>query len=247
VVISNGSAVAVGQDDIGGGLTKGLAVRVALNNGAVEKQVSLTLLNSSSVFTCAAVIPGGQLAVGGGSDLGQATAKQFQSVIGRLSPNLDLQSLSVIAAVTPQAPAYAAIKVSRIEALRAKPDGTLFAVGTTGAVAEPIGKIDGALWHIGADDKVLDAWYVGGASTDALRGVIFWNNRWVASGALADKSAESEALRVILTPTKIDCDDANPCTIDQCAAAKGCTYTEVLDGTSCGAGASCSAGQCKAP
>lgn len=247
VVISNGAAIAVGQDDVGGGQVKGLVARVALSNGAVEKQVSLTLLGSSTVFTCAAALPGGKLAVGGGSDLGQTTAKQYQSAIARLGADLTLTIMTVIPAVTPQAPAYAAIKVSRIEALRAKPDGTLFAVGTTGAVAEPVGKIDGALWHIGADDTVLDAWYVGGASTDALRGVIFWNNRWVASGALADKSAESEALRVILTPTKIECDDANPCTIDQCAAAKGCTYTEVLDGTSCGAGASCFAGQCLAP
>lgn len=244
VALSGGSAVAVGQDDVGGGLLKGLIVRVSLANGSIEKQNSLTLLSSSSLFTCLAALPSGQLVVGGGSDLGQPTAKQFQALLVRISPELALQSNAVIAAVTPQAPSYSAIKTSRIEALRAKADGTVFAVGSSGAAGEPIGKVDGALWHIGADDKVVGAWYVGGASTDALRGVIAWNHRWVASGALADKAADSEALRVIVTPPQLDCDDDNPCTIDQCAAAKGCSHTEVLDGSSCASGAVCASGKC---
>ena len=41
-----------------------------------------------------------------------------------------------------------------------------------------------------------------------------------------------------------DCIDTNPCTLDSCAPATGCTHTPVKDGTACGGGKSCKAGSC---
>ena len=45
-------------------------------------------------------------------------------------------------------------------------------------------------------------------------------------------------------PAKV-CDDKNACTIDSCAAAKGCVAEPVAQGTPCGADKWCLAGQCK--
>lgn len=42
----------------------------------------------------------------------------------------------------------------------------------------------------------------------------------------------------------VSCDDANPCTTDSCNTTSGCGYTNVADGTTCGAAMSCSAGIC---
>ncbi|MBM4346374.1 MAG: hypothetical protein FJ100_23610 [Deltaproteobacteria bacterium] len=43
-----------------------------------------------------------------------------------------------------------------------------------------------------------------------------------------------------------DCDDANPCTYDQCDAAhNGCFNTKHPDGNACGGGKTCKAGVCQ--
>jgi 5-methylthioadenosine/S-adenosylhomocysteine deaminase len=44
--------------------------------------------------------------------------------------------------------------------------------------------------------------------------------------------------------TAVSCDDGNPCTSDACAAPGGCTHPAVADGTACGDGLVCQAGQC---
>ncbi len=44
--------------------------------------------------------------------------------------------------------------------------------------------------------------------------------------------------------TAVVCNDSNTCTTDTCETATGCKYTNVGDGTSCGAGKKCSAGVC---
>ncbi len=41
------------------------------------------------------------------------------------------------------------------------------------------------------------------------------------------------------------CDDGNPCTTETCDKAKGCVYTTVQDGVTCGSGKTCSAGVCQ--
>ena len=47
--------------------------------------------------------------------------------------------------------------------------------------------------------------------------------------------------------TAVNCDDGNACTIDSCVAPGGCTHTLATDGTTCGTGAACALGICKAP
>ncbi len=43
----------------------------------------------------------------------------------------------------------------------------------------------------------------------------------------------------------LNCDDANPCTIDSCAPAKGCQHNPETDGTECGTYKGCKAGVCE--
>ncbi len=46
------------------------------------------------------------------------------------------------------------------------------------------------------------------------------------------------------TTTTPSCDDNDPCTLDVCADAFGCTHTVLLDGTSCGGDKTCLSGKC---
>ena len=247
VITSGNTVVAVGKDDNAAGLIKGLVVRVSLADGGVQKQVSLTKATGSTVFSTVAQLPTGQLVVGGGCDTGQAVAKTYQAAVARLSADFALQSLTIFAAVTPKAPKFAGLKTSMIEALRVRPDGSLFAVGSTGSAAEPLGKIDGAMWQIASDDKLLGAWYFGAEGTDSLRGVIARKSGWLAGGAMAELAPDSESLRVLLSFPKPDCDDFDPCTVDQCTASQGCMHTSLAEGATCGPGAICKSGKCLSP
>ena len=47
-----------------------------------------------------------------------------------------------------------------------------------------------------------------------------------------------------ITKKAADCDDGNPCTVDLCTAAKGCTHDKAADGTVCAAGKTCTGGVC---
>jgi len=46
------------------------------------------------------------------------------------------------------------------------------------------------------------------------------------------------------TPRDTACDDGNDCTVDVCDPQLGCQYDEVADGTGCGEGVECRAGEC---
>lgn len=247
VIASGNTVVAVGRDDNAAGQVKGMVVRVNLADGGVEKQASLTKDAGSTVFATVEQLPSGELVVGGGCDVGQPTAKAYQGALVRLAADLSMKSMTIFPAATAKAPKFAGVKTSLIEALRVRPDGSLFAVGTSGSSAEPLGKIDGALWQINSDDKVLGAWYVGADGTDSLRGVIAWKNGWLAVGAMAELAPGSDALRVLLSFPKPDCEDFNPCTVDQCTASQGCVHTGMADGASCGSGVVCKSGLCGAP
>ena len=65
-----------------------------------------------------------------------------------------------------------------------------------------------------------------------------------ADGSLCtDKDACSGGKCVVGSALK--CDDANPCTSDSCAPAKGCQHGPETDGTECGVNKGCKAGVCE--
>jgi len=245
VALTGGAqAVAVGQDDQAGAV-KGLFVRVSLSDGGVVKSTSTAKDSANTVFTSVSPLPGGGFAVGGGCDLGQPSAKAYQPLFGRLDAQGSATLLSVIAATTPQAPAFSGTKTGRVEVVRVRPDGSLVAAGWVGSTSEKAFQNDAMVWTIGADDKLGKSWFFGGAGRDTVRGLVPFGEGWLGYGSLAELEAGSDAFRLIILPPSPNCDDFNPCTTDVCAPGAGCGHTPVADGAACASGKVCQAGACK--
>lgn len=237
--------IGVGQDDQSGVL-KGLFVRFNTGTGSLTKQATVVGGTGNTTLLTVAALAGGQVVAGGASDAGQALSKPpiWQAFLARLDAGGTLTSSAQYPATTPQASFFAGVKTSRIEGISVRPDGSLAAVGYTGSSSEKLFGNDGFLWLVGADNQVTKSWYVGKAAMDVLHGVAPWSEGWVAVGSLAEFDPTSDLLRLIILPNVPECNDFNVCTVDSCAAGKGCGHTNVADGTACGASAACLKGVC---
>lgn len=241
-----GTAVAVGNDDQGGAV-KGMVVRFSTVDGSITAQNAYAKDASNTQFVAVQVQKGGALVIGGGSDLGQPTAKAYQSLLARIDATDKVTAMTVYAAVTPQAPAYSGVKSSRFEVVRVLPDGTAVAGGSTGSTSEKAFQTDAAIWVVNPDNTLKKSWYFGGAGRDILRGLVQFGEGWVGYGSLGELEANSDAFRMIVMPPAPSCDDFNPCTVDSCALGQGCSHANADDGTACGSNLACKAGVCAAP
>ncbi len=239
-------AVAVGNDDQAGKV-HGMVVRFSAVDGSVLSEKAYNHNGGNVQFTSVGWRPGGNLVIGGGSDLGQPTAKVYQALLTRIGPDAVVQSMTVVPATTPQAPAYTAIKASRIEVVKALPDGSVVAAGFTGSTSEKAFQNDAAVWVFGPDDKVATWWYYGFGGRDIVRGLVPYGEGWLGYGSLADLEANSDAFRLIILPPAPSCNDFDPCTVDTCTPGSGCDHKVAPDGTSCGKGLVCGAGKCATP
>ncbi|MBK8258650.1 MAG: MYXO-CTERM sorting domain-containing protein [Polyangiaceae bacterium] len=85
---------------------------------------------------------------------------------------------------------------------------------------------------------------MGCSNTDAPEGTP------CSDGDLCNGTETCDAAGLCQPGTQLDCDDQNPCTVDACAAATGCEYMDVADGSACSDGdlcngdEQCSAGAC---
>ncbi len=236
--------VAVGQDDQTTA-QKGLFVRFAVSDGKVGAQVALSDGATNTTLSAVAIQADGSVTVAGGSDMGKATSSPptWQAFLARCSLGGTIASSVVIAASTPQAPTFAGLKTARVYGLAVLPDGSLAAVGYSGAASEKTFGFDAMLWTIASDNSVTGSWALGKDKSDVLRAVLPWNWGWLAVGSFAELDATSDLVRLFVEPVAPSCDDFNPCTIDSCKAGAGCGHVEIIDGTACASG-SCQSGVC---
>ncbi len=241
---SGTEVVAVGQDDQTT-VQKGLFARLSVASGAVAAQVALAEGASNTTLSAVAIQANGNVTVAGATDSGKAAASPptWQAYVARCNLAGVVSSSAIVAATTPQAPSFAGLKTARIYGMALQPDGSLAAVGYSGAASEKTFGFDGMLWLIGSDNTVTASWAAGNDKADVLRAVMPWNWGWLAVGALAELDTTSDLLRLLVLPTAPSCDDFNPCTIDSCKTGTGCSYVEIVDGTACGAG-TCQSGVC---
>ena len=143
-------------------------------------------------------------------------------------------------------------------ALAPLPDGGCVLAGRTGTEANS----DGLLVRTDALGNRQWQRSFGGAMADTLTGVaVVGPSGFALSGTFDGQPggsssawlARSDAWGHTTCKTSgacgakgiAECSDAKPCTADDCDGASGkCTHTNLPDGTACGAGASCTAGQC---
>ncbi len=59
-------------------------------------------------------------------------------------------------------------------------------------------------------------------------------------------SADTCSARACKSGKAKDCDDKDPCTVDQCVHGQGCTSNPLAEGATCGAGKTCKQGKCLA-
>ncbi|MSQ82961.1 MAG: hypothetical protein EXR77_08600 [Myxococcales bacterium] len=236
-------AVAVGNDDQSGS-SRGMLIRFSTVDGGVVVEKAYAKDNSNTQFVCVQALVGGGVVVGGGSDLGQSTVKSYQALLARIDKANLVISMTIVPAVTPQAPAFSGIKTSRIEVVRAQADGSVVAGGWTGSTSEKAFVTDAAVWVFGSDDVVQNVWYYGLTGKDLLRGLVAFGEGWLGYGSLAELSETSDAFRLVILPPTPSCNDANPCTVDTCTPGAGCEHAAAADGTVCGAAKVCAAGKC---
>ena len=55
----------------------------------------------------------------------------------------------------------------------------------------------------------------------------------------AETGTSGDVVEPVLLCPDLDCEDDNPCTVDDCEEGKGCVHTPVADGTPCDDGEEC--------
>ncbi len=161
--------------------------------------------------------------------------------------NLDgtLQKQATVVASTPQKLDFIGTSTNGLLDVLVRADGTLWLAGWTGSSKELNFSIEGAIWHLGLDAAVLGVWATGGPAADELDQLVAWGQATVAVGSLAANTAAADATLLQVLPPQANCNDGNPCTIDNCDVVNACQSKPAADGAPCGVGLTCQQGACQ--
>ncbi len=242
-----GGWYAIGTDGTATGATSGLLSYIDAT-GKIAWSQSYAAAKGNARFWAVDMAANGNLVAVGSSDDGGSALLGWVAWLSNATAKTaaTLTASQSYPGTTPQDAAYKGATRAWFTDVVVHTDDGLTVAGSTGALSGAKGGLDAAVWTIAADKKVtkLQSW--GGNGNDVMVAVHSAMGQVRAFGTtLADQVTLSQWFEALVSPPKANCDDANPCTADACAAKTGCSHVAVKDGTACGTGLTCGAGICK--
>ncbi|MCB9738849.1 MAG: hypothetical protein H6747_06245 [Deltaproteobacteria bacterium] len=242
--LPGGGWVAVGQDSDGKGKQHGLVALIGADGKLGWSKTYSTVASWAALHDVAVEVDGRIVAVG-------ATDELEVGGLAKLQP-----WLLMIAGAKLGAEGTATQKVTKIpgtggfgllNSIFVRADGLILGGAATGVDAT-LG-LEGLIWRTDAAGAVKAAYSLGSTSKgshDVVMRAGVWNDVTRGFGTAGAQSTVASAhYEMRIAPPKATCNDGNPCTVDACVAQTGCKNAAVADGTACGTGLTCQAGQCK--